>query len=113
MKTCVLTIDASSSDIVQISVRTNSGVFHSGIPIHKHSSRMIVSGIEKQLLAHSVALSDLTGVEVHKGPGSFTGLRVGAVIGQMLGLLLEIPVNKKDPKKTVVLTYDKSAFDKK
>ena len=33
--------------------------------------------------------------EVNRGPGSFTGLRVGVAIANALGFLLKIPVNGK------------------
>ncbi|MDO8639134.1 MAG: tRNA (adenosine(37)-N6)-threonylcarbamoyltransferase complex dimerization subunit type 1 TsaB, partial [Candidatus Daviesbacteria bacterium] len=35
------------------------------------------------------------GIEVEEGPGSFTGLRVGASVAQALGFALNIPVNGK------------------
>lgn len=37
----------------------------------------------------------LDGIEVETGPGSFTGLRVGASVAQALGFALNIPVNGK------------------
>lgn len=36
---------------------------------------------------------ELKGIEVETGPGSFTGLRVGASVAQALGFALNIPVN--------------------
>ena len=47
--------------------------------------------------------SKLTGIEVFKGPGSFTGLRVGVAIANALGAAMDIPVNGK--KQLVEPTY--------
>ncbi len=41
---------------------------------------------------HSVYLKE---IRVNTGPGSFTGLRVGASIANALGFLLKISVNSK------------------
>ena len=46
-------------------------------------------------------LLDITEIEVHTGPGSFTGLRVGIAVATTLGKLLNIPVNGQiDPNIT-------------
>lgn len=50
------------------------------------------------------ALRDLTEIEVNEGPGSYTGLRVGASVAQALGFALNIPVNGS-VNKTPLLRY--------
>lgn len=42
-----------------------------------------------------IRMTDITGIRVAEGPGSFTGLRVGLAVANMLGVLLEVPVNGK------------------
>ena len=44
-------------------------------------------------------LSDLTEIKVETGPGSFTGLRIGVSVANVLGWSLGIKVNGKDPRK--------------
>lgn len=66
-------------------------------------SQTVLPMIEELLLAHGLKLTDITAITVETGPGSFTGLRVGATVANALGHLLNIPVNGK---KTLVLpTY--------
>ncbi len=51
-------------------------------------------------LIEELGISDVTEIEVNSGPGSFTGLRVGAAVANALGYLLDVPVNGK---KTIVI----------
>jgi tRNA threonylcarbamoyladenosine biosynthesis protein TsaB len=45
---------------------------------------------------------DITEVEVNRGPGSFTGTRIGVTIANALGFALGIPVNgQKQPVEPV------------
>lgn len=48
--------------------------------------------------------SDIDGIEVEEGPGSYTGLKVGASVAQALGFALNIPVNG-EINKPVKLRY--------
>ena len=40
----------------------------------------LLSYLEEQLLARDIAWSDISGIVVFRGPGSFTGLRIGATV---------------------------------
>ncbi len=51
--------------------------------------------IDQLLKKHKLTLQDLSAIELHPGPGSFTGLRVGAAIANTLGTWLNISVNEK------------------
>ena len=55
----------------------------------------VVLPMLKKLLGRR-PLSVITEIEVNPGPGSFTGLRVGAAIANALGFALKIPVNGKN-----------------
>jgi tRNA threonylcarbamoyladenosine biosynthesis protein TsaB len=45
-----------------------------------------------QLQAHGKTWSDITGIGVFKGPGSFTGLRIGLTVMNTLADSLDIPI---------------------
>lgn len=60
-------------------------------------SQVVLPMIENLLDKKGKKLADITEIEVATGPGSFTGLRVGAAIANALGFALKIPVNGKKP----------------
>lgn len=60
-------------------------------------SQVVLPMIEKLLSDNRLSLTAITEIEVNTGPGSYTGLRVGASIANALGYALHIPVNGKKP----------------
>lgn len=58
-------------------------------------SQVVLPMVEDMLRRQGATLTDVTEIEVATGPGSFTGLRVGAAIANALGFALKIPVNGK------------------
>lgn len=59
---------------------------------HRELSDTIHIKIKEILNKSSKQLGDLEGLVVFKGPGSFTGLRIGAVVGNTMAYALNIPV---------------------
>ena len=66
-------------------------------------SQAVLPLIEEMLLEQKLTLKDITEITVVTGPGSFTGLRVGATVANALGYLLGVPVNGK--RDLVIPTY--------
>ena len=66
-------------------------------------SQMVLPLIETLLHECNLQFIDITDITVAMGPGSFTGLRVGATVANTLGYLLDIPVNGQ--KALVTPTY--------
>lgn len=60
-----------------------------------HKAQVVLPMVEKLLKEHQLTLQDLDAIDVHKGPGSFTGVRVGVSVANALGFALSIPVNGK------------------
>jgi len=64
-----------------------------------NKSQNLLPFLDEILKKKGIALKDITEIEVNEGPGSFTGLRVGAAVAMTLGYALGIPVNGKNIKK--------------
>lgn len=62
------------------------------------TSQILLPTIEDILRKNKVSLSDLTEIEVNKGPGSYTGTRVGVAVANTLAWFLHIPINRKKSK---------------
>jgi len=71
-------------------------------------SQNILPLIEKALQSEELTFKDLTDIKVHPGPGSFTGVRVGVSVANVLGWSLKIPVNGKRMELPI---YEASKFD--
>lgn len=86
-----LYIDTSSSKEITVGL--------DGIRHHKKvdkGSQELLSLIDKMLNKAGKTLSDITEIQFNRGPGSFTGLRVGASVANTLGWVLKIPVNRRN-----------------
>jgi tRNA threonylcarbamoyladenosine biosynthesis protein TsaB len=59
-------------------------------------SQQVLSLINQTILKKGINLEDITEIEFNRGPGSFTGLKVGAAVANTLGWVLGIPVNGKN-----------------
>ena len=55
-------------------------------------SKRILKDIEDILGKHNAKKQDISGIVVFKGPGSFTGLRIGHTIANTLAYSLQIPI---------------------
>ena len=59
---------------------------------HKELSVTLNSKIDVMLNKSSKSLDDIGGIIVFKGPGSFTGLRIGLSVANALSYSLNIPI---------------------
>ncbi len=57
-----------------------------------HASDKILETIDQVIQKANIQLSDLSGIFVIKGPGSFTGLRVGIAVANQFAHQLKIPI---------------------
>lgn len=56
-------------------------------------SQELLPLIDKMLNKAGKTLDEITEIQINRGPGSFTGLRVGASVANALGWLLGKPVS--------------------
>lgn len=59
---------------------------------HRELAETIHTKIREQLALQELFLQDVGGIVVFKGPGSFTGLRIGLSVANALADALHIPV---------------------
>ena len=90
-----LFLDTSEINTAKIAVEFDGSRFEKSSESRILKSQMVLLLIEALLSEHNLKLSDVTEITVVTGPGSFTGLRVGATVANALGYLLNILVNGK------------------
>ena len=62
--------------------------------------------LDKLLKKNKINIENIDEIQVKEGPGSFTGLRVGASIANALSYLLKIPVNNKKIGDLILPVYN-------
>ena len=97
-----LHINTKDQKIVTVALKEGNKTIASFSEENKYGSQVLLPLIVK-LLEHR-KFDILEVIEVEEGPGSFTGLRVGASVAQALGYALNIPVNG-EVGKAVTLRY--------
>ena len=63
---------------------------------HRQLAETIHAKIRTLLADQGKELKDLTGIVIYRGPGSFTGLRIGMSVGNALAYSLDIPIAAAD-----------------
>lgn len=92
----LLGIDTSGA----VSVALAEGTLGQGITVRavrsdvraRHHDEVLLPLVEETLEAGGARRGDLTGIVVGRGPGPFTGLRVGLVVARTLATVLEVPL---------------------
>lgn len=88
-----LFLDTTSNKEVIVRLTIDNGIFEEKIEILASSSsrsgqnnrtQVVLPTIQKLLKEHNLTVQDIQKVEVNPGPGSFTGVRVGAAIANSI-----------------------------
>lgn len=91
----ILNINTKDQKIVKVSLKKAGKTLITLKEENTYGSQALIPLIEQILKKEKLKYKDLEGIEVEKGPGSFTGLRVGVSVANALGFSLGIPVNGK------------------
>ena len=91
----ILTIDTSSNKQISVGLENDGKKSEITQDATVLRSEAALPVIEKLLKKNNLKIDQLDEVKVSKGPGSYTGLRVGIAIANALGFLLKITVNGK------------------
>lgn len=83
----------TSTDIGSVAVGSAAGpISQSSVPAPATASESVLPAIRELLAKAGVALGDLEAIAVGSGPGSFTGLRIGAALAKGLCFALDCPL---------------------
>lgn len=91
MKSTLLAID-TSTDACSVALLRDGRIFSDHQLLPREHTQNILPMVEAMLLNHSVAMSDVDGLVVGAGPGSFTGLRIAFGVVQGLAFAVGKPV---------------------
>lgn len=98
----VITVSLKEDGPPKASLAKGGEVITSLSEENEYGSQVLLPLIMKVIESKNLKLEDLTGIEVETGPGSYTGLRVGASVANALGFTLGIPVNGKQMETQMV-----------
>lgn len=99
-----LFIDTSGEEII---VRITAGNKTRQITksVKKHRPQVVLNLVEDLLAQEKITIEQVDEIEVNRGPGSFTGLRVGISVANTLSAFLKIPINGQAPGTVVDALY--------
>lgn len=104
----ILHIDTTDSTITRVGIQKGKETQWYEEKTGETKSQNVLQLIKKALASEKLELTDLTKIMIITGPGSFTGIRVGVTVANVLGWELKIPVNGK---KIATPQYQASKFD--
>lgn len=90
-----LYLNTADAKTVEVSLKSGGKVIDKISDDNAFGSQVLLPLIDKLLIRNNIKLENLKGIEVHTGPGSYTGIKVGVAVANALGFGLEIPVNGK------------------
>lgn len=96
-KSVILYINSSNSKKVVVEVSVD-GKKNSRSSENNWTSQALLPLIDGILKENNLKFEDLTEIKLHEGPGSYTGLRIGAAVANTLSYILKIPINGKKDK---------------
>ncbi len=88
-----LFIDTSKRGEVRVAIESGNKTYKKSV--RSVQSQNVLGLIDRLLKENKLKLSEIRGIKVNTGPGSFTGLRIGVSVANALGFSLKIPVNGK------------------
>lgn len=92
-KKITLLIDTSSNEEISVGLEINGKEDFIKEKVGREKAQVVLPLISNLLNKNSLDITDITSVTVNKGPGSFTGVRVGVSIANMLSFSLNVPIN--------------------
>lgn len=82
----------TSTPICNLYIADDSGVQHLSFEAGRELAQNLLGWLEDQLADRGETWQDITGLGVMRGPGSFTGLRIGITVFNTLADSLNVPI---------------------
>ena len=104
----ILYIDSTNFDAVTYALKMGSGaISKKTYKANPHESYEVFAHLEKFLKASKVKQSDIKKIIVNKGPGSYTGTRIGVTHALALGFAWNVSVKALETNKFSLLLNGK------
>jgi tRNA threonylcarbamoyladenosine biosynthesis protein TsaB len=87
-----LLIETSTERALVALVKEGELLFHADLPFGYQHSRHLLPTLDRGLREQRLTMRDMGAVVVGVGPGSYTGLRVGAMTAKALAFASEVPL---------------------
>lgn len=93
VKPTILSIDTTDNKKIVLSLTLGEKLITTTKAVNTWASQFLLPTIDSFLRKNKLSLRDLDMIQVRKGEGSYTGIRVGLTVAKTLGWLLNIPVD--------------------
>ncbi len=91
-----LYIDTRDREQINISIKDGEKILVSKKSDSSVTPESALSLLKLALEEIGGSISEIKEIEVERGPGSYTGTRVGVALANALSLSLQVPINGKD-----------------
>lgn len=102
----ILSIDTTNSKAINLVLQIGNEKKAKTIEHPTPQADKVLTEISELLNENSKKPTDLDKIIVHRGPGSYTGIRVGLTIANTLASALGIPVNDKKVGEVETALYE-------
>nr|MBI5455760.1 tRNA (adenosine(37)-N6)-threonylcarbamoyltransferase complex dimerization subunit type 1 TsaB [Candidatus Levybacteria bacterium] len=105
--TKIISIDTSDNKKINVELNVNGARKSLSSESVILKSEAALPLIDKLLKENNLTIEEIDEIKVNEGPGSYTGVRVGAAIANALGFVLKIPINGKRIGELAAPVYNK------
>lgn len=82
----------TSTPVCKLTLVDDNAVFNDEWQADRGLAKGLLAYLRDQLQSHGKTFNDITGIGVYKGPGSFTGLRIGLAVLNTMAEAQNIPI---------------------
>lgn len=106
----VLVIDTATERAVVAAIKEGSVLFQAELPFGWQSSHKLMPALNQGMQASGLQGKDVAFIAVGAGPGSYTGLRVGATVAKVLSFAWQAPLVGVSSLKAFLPSFDEGIF---